>query len=73
MLLQKETKWKWGKVQQDAFELSKELLKSSKVLVHCDPKKELILCGDASLYGIGAVLSHRIEDGSVQLRTFQGH
>ncbi|CAC5387068.1 unnamed protein product [Mytilus coruscus] len=62
-LLQKQKEWKWDKPQQEAFELSKTLLKSSKVLVHYDQNKEIILSCDASLYGIGAVLSHRMEDG----------
>ncbi|CAC5401677.1 unnamed protein product [Mytilus coruscus] len=62
-LLQKQKEWKWDKPQQEAFELTKTLLKSSKVLVHYDPNKEIILSCDASPYGIGAVLSHRMEDG----------
>lgn len=64
VLLQKEIKWKWGKEQQEAFKTSKQLLKSSEVLVHYDPNKEIILCCDASPYGLGAVLSHKMEDGS---------
>ena len=63
-LLQKDTKWTWGKDQQDAFREAKQQLTSSCVLVHFDPTKELILACDASPYGIGAVLSHRLADGS---------
>ena len=45
-----------------AFEKAKELLKSAELLVHFDPEKELILASDASDYGVGAVLSHRMEN-----------
>ena len=37
---------------------------SKRVLVHFDPKKEIVLSVDASPYGLGAVLSHRMKDGS---------
>jgi len=63
-LLQKQTKWKWGKAQQEAFDKSKLMLQSSKVLMHYDPSRELLLSCDASTYGIGAVLSHRMDDGT---------
>jgi hypothetical protein len=63
MLLRKDTPWNWSKDQQSAFEKSKEMLQSSDLLVHYDPEKELILACDASPYGVGAVLSHIMEDG----------
>ena len=62
-LLQKNTRWKWGPKQQKAFEEAKELLVSAKVLAHYDPNKDLYLACDASPYGIGAVLSHRMDNG----------
>ena len=64
MLLKGGMKWQWGKQQENAFVESKKLLLQSTVLVHFDSEKELILACDASPYGIGAVLSHRMEDGS---------
>lgn len=42
----------------------KEILMSDVVLIHYDPKKPLILHTDASEYGIGACLSHRMKDRS---------
>ena len=63
-LLNSKTHWHWGKDQQQAFEQSKSFLKSSRLLVHYDDKKELILACDASENGLGAVLSHKMEDGS---------
>ena len=63
-LLQSGTSWHWGLSQQRAFEASKALLQSSKVLVHYNSRLPLVLSCDASPYGIGAVLSHRMADGS---------
>ena len=34
------------------------------ITVHFDPQQEIILPCDALAYGIGAVLSHKTEDGS---------
>ena len=62
-LLQKDIKWKWGEAQQKTFDKTKMLLQSAKFLIHYDEKKELVLTCDASPYGIGAVLSHKLEDG----------
>ena len=41
-----------------------KLLTSSQLLVHFNPELEIILACDASDYGIGAVLSYRMADGS---------
>ena len=54
----------WSRVCERAFCLAKEKLMSKRVLVHFDPKKEIVLSLDASPYGLGAVLSHRMKDGS---------
>ncbi|XP_044184326.1 LOW QUALITY PROTEIN: uncharacterized protein K02A2.6-like [Acropora millepora] len=63
-LLRKGSKWAWLEQQQTAFEEAKELLQSTDLLVHFDPEKELVLATDASDYGVGAVLSHKMKDGT---------
>ena len=63
-LLQKTATWTWGPDQQQAFDRVKEALTSDRVLAHYDPSLPLILACDASPYGVGAVLSHRLPDGT---------
>ena len=63
-LLQQHTQWHWGDSQATAFKAAKGALQSSTLLVHYDSSKPLTLTCDASPYGVGAVLSHKFEDGS---------
>ena len=63
-LLRKGYEWKWAKPEGEAFAEAKKLLTSSQLLVHYDPALPLVLACDASSYGIGAVLSHKLSDGS---------
>ena len=63
-LLQKNTPWIWGPEQQDAFDRAKVALTLDNTLAHYDPEKELVLACDASPYGLGVVLSHKLEDGT---------
>ena len=49
--------------EKSAFVASKEQLLSNQVLIHYDRKMELVVACDASAYGVGAVLSHRLPDG----------
>jgi len=63
-LLRQGTKWCWKTEQQVAFDKSKKLLQSANLLVHFQPDLELILVSDTSDYGVGAVLSHRMPDGT---------
>ena len=61
-MLRKDKPWRWGKPQKDAFNAVKRNLVSPQLLVHYDPDKDLLQC-DASTYGLGVVLAHRMEDG----------
>ena len=63
-LLRNNRTWNWGKPQQTAFDAAKTLLSSANLLVHYNPNRELILSCDASPYGIGAVLSHIMDDNT---------
>ena len=63
-LLHKDRKWQLSSKQDEAFKLAKEALQTDSLLVHFDDKKPLILTCDASPYGLGAVLSHTMDDGS---------
>ena len=65
-LLKADQLWRWTKTEEETFKASKDLLLSSQLLVHYDSTKELILACDASQYGIGAVLAHRLADGTEQ-------
>ena len=63
-LLRKGVPWRWEKRQAQAFAAAKQRLLSEELLVHYDDKKPLYLACDASPYGVGAVLSHRLPDGT---------
>ncbi|KAK3714536.1 hypothetical protein QZH41_003886 [Actinostola sp. cb2023] len=63
-LLRKGEPWQWKDQEQASFDKSKQLILSADVLVHYCTERELILQCDASPYGVGAVLSHRMPDGT---------
>ena len=62
-LLRKGVKWEWTKECEEAFQRSKSELMAGRVLVPYDEKRKLILACDASPYGVGAVISHVMDDG----------
>ena len=63
-LLRNSEPWRWDKEQQVAFEKIKEMLIAPNLLVHFDENKPLMLSCDASPYGVGAVLSHLMDNQS---------
>ena len=63
-LLKANTPWNWTEQCEQAFKNAKQKLTSAAVLAHYDPNVSLHLAGDASAYGVGAVISHVYPNGS---------
>ena len=57
-LLKHGTKWHWSDECDRVFKQVKTKLSEAPVLMHYNPNLPISLAGDASNYGIGAVLSH---------------
>ena len=51
-----------GNGQRSAFDSAKKFLQSDKLLVNFDAELPVILACDASPYGVGAVISHKMKD-----------
>ena len=64
-LFRTEIRWMWTRECQRSFDNAKARLMADPVLNHFDPKLSLCMTGDASQYGIGAVILHIMPDGSV--------
>ena len=61
---------KLSKECEGAFQRSKSELMAGRVLVPYGEKRKLILACDASPYGVGAVISHIMDDGEKHPITF---
>lgn len=62
-LLKTDSKWSWNNAQQAAFDEIKHILTSKPILGLPDYDKPFILSTDASLSGIGAVLTQTSDNG----------
>ncbi|XP_013403532.1 uncharacterized protein K02A2.6-like [Lingula anatina] len=62
--LSKNVEWNWTKECDAAFNAAKSAISAESCLTPYDPKRPIVLACDASSVGIGAVISHIMEDGS---------
>ena len=72
-LLQNLPPFQWSPECQESFEKLKEALITVPVLSYPDYSKPFILEMDASLKGLGAVLSQEDSDGNVHVVSFMSH
>ena len=63
-LLVKDTPWQWSGTHEESWNKAKSTLHSSKLLVHYSLERDIVIACDASLYGLGCVISHILEDGT---------
>ncbi|PIO61805.1 reverse transcriptase, partial [Teladorsagia circumcincta] len=63
-LTKKDAVYTWTPECQSSFDKIKAILNSDLLLTHYDPNLPIIVAADASNYGIGATLSHRLPNGS---------
>jgi hypothetical protein len=62
-LMRKDQPFIWTTEHQEVFEELKSRLISAPILIYPDFEKPFILYTDASSFGLGAVLSQKVEDG----------
>ena len=72
-LTRKHQMFKWGKDQQNAFEILKKALISAPIMAYPDPTKEYKLFTDASKTSIGAILVQESEDGVERVIQYLSH
>lgn len=63
-LLVKRDPWVWGQCQATAFQAVKDLLTSNEILAYFDEAPLVVLTCDTLLYGVGAVLGHKLPGGT---------
>ena len=64
--LRKDKVWNWTMECKMAFEKLKEVFTSELFLTHYNPDLDIIVASDASAYGIGACILHKMPDGSTK-------
>ena len=64
LLMRAGQRWQWSKACEKGFQTAKRKLVEAPVLAHYDPAQPIVLAADASAYGVGAVISHRMSNGS---------
>ncbi|XP_062711283.1 uncharacterized protein K02A2.6-like [Aedes albopictus] len=65
-LLKKDSKFVWSPQCQEAFINIKKVFQSDLLLTHYNPSLDIIVAGDASKTGIGAVIMHQFPDGQIK-------
>ncbi|XP_013911758.1 PREDICTED: uncharacterized protein LOC106540965 [Thamnophis sirtalis] len=63
-LLSKKAKWTWGRAEAAAFAVVKRLLSEDTFLVQYNQTLPLVLTCDTSPFGVGAILSHHVSNGT---------
>lgn len=64
-LLKKDQPWHWSSDCQTVFEKIKETLTSDLFLTHYNPNLEIVVASDASSYGLGACMLHKMPNGNM--------
>ena len=63
-LLRAGQPWMWSQNCEAAFQAAKEAVVGTPILAHYNPDLPISLAGNASAYGVGAVISHTMQDGT---------
>ena len=65
-IFKKDKHWEWTAECQEAFEKIKKTLTSDLFLTHYNPDLEIIVASDASSYGVGACILHKMTHGRLK-------